>query len=133
MKKNILATSVILYCCNNDMKKMMNAGVILRKEFGIEPKKIMNFFFSCCETAKHTIYRSNEEKQYLIVPMIIMILGCEEKEAINKMKNKLWMSLTASNDRLREDFIEIIDVIYHLISIIADYDPYVDRSPSFKP
>ena len=61
-----------------------------------------------------------------------MILGCEDKETIREMKNKFWMSLTASNDRLREDFIETIDVIYHLISIIADYDSYINRSPPLR-
>ena len=31
-----------------------------------------------------------------------------------------WKSLTNKNERLREDFIETIDVIYHLLAIIAE-------------
>ena len=35
--------------------------------------------------------------------------------------DKFWTSLSQENDGLREDFIETVDVVYHLISLVAHH------------
>ena len=117
MSKNILITTILFHKYNFDFKELYHISSKGIQGSQIPRENIVAFLKSCCHSAKHTIYRSTEQKQFMIVPMVVMVAGCDE---LKDKKMLFWESLTKKNDKLREDFIETIDVIYHLLAIIAE-------------
>ena len=75
MDKNILTTTILAHKYKFDFEELY---AISKKGIkGIPKDNIVAFLESCCHSAKHTIYRSTDQKQFMIIPMIVMIAGCE--------------------------------------------------------
>lgn len=68
--------------------------------------------------SKRIIYKFETNENYRIMPIMFLLINHKKQE---QLVEKLWESLTMENDGLREDFIETVDVVYHLIALINSY------------
>ena len=98
MNKNILITTILTHKYSFDFKELSHISSKGIQGSQIPRENIVAFLKSCCHSAKHTIYRSTEQKQFMIVPMVVMVAGCDE---LKDKKMLFWESLTKKNDRLR--------------------------------
>lgn len=87
-------------------------------DLDISKENYDKFLESAMIHSKKIIYKFDTNENYRIMPILFLLVKNQNQE---KLVDGLWESLTMENDGLREDFIETVDVVYHLIALINSY------------